>query len=621
MSDLLLSVENASVLIAGKPFFEDLTFHIHKDRKIALVGKNGAGKTTLMNIITAAREIDDGERFLYPGTTTGYMQQKADGTSGKTVREYVFEGLNEDLEDWDIDYRIEMVISPLHLNVDDKLDMLSGGQLRRAALARALVEEPDILLLDEPTNHMDLELIEWLENYINNYRGSVVIVSHDRAFLANTTNRVFWLDRGSLRTAPKGFAHFEQWSSEMLEQEGRALHNRAKKVEQEIQWANKGVKARVKRNVRRQSEAFKARDELEKDQKSYRRVTSTIELPPLTVEQSSQNVAEFFNVGKKFTDPDNGREKLILDKFNMRIKKKDRIGILGRNGSGKTTFLRMLTGEIMPDTGRIKLAKNLSFSYFDQNRSMLDDEKTIKDNLCPEGSDYLDVRGKSRHVCGYLKDFLFDPEDAWRAVSTLSGGQKNRLMLSKVLANPGSMLIMDEPTNDLDMDTLDMLTNILKSYDGTLFIVSHDRDFLDQIVTKTLAFEGDAKVEGIVGGYSDYIAFKKANSKKANKLEKTNDKKVKLAQSKEGKEAQKPKETIAFTFKLKHELEQLPKAISNLEKEVAELEEIMSDPDLYTKDADKFTRISKRLPKAKEELDNLELRWLELEEIKMISKT
>ncbi len=609
MSDLLLSVEDAGVLIAGKPFFEGLTFHIHAGRKIALVGKNGAGKTTLMNIITGEREIDDGRRFLYPATTTGYMKQKAAITAGKTVRDYVFEGLSDELEDWDIDYRIEMVIAPLLLNVDDKLENLSGGQLRRACLARALVEEPDILLLDEPTNHMDLELIEWLENYINNYRGAVVIVSHDRRFLANTTDRVFWLDRGTLKTAPKGFAHFEQWSREMLEQEGRALHNRAKKVEQEMEWANKGVKARVKRNVRRQSLAYEARDDLEKDQKAYRRVTSTIELPPMTTEQSSQNVAEFFNVGKSFISPDNGSEKKILDHFNMRIKRKDRIGILGKNGSGKTTFLKMLTGDIEPDTGRVKRAKNLTFSYFDQTRSMLRDDKTLKDNLCPEGSDYLDVRGKSRHVCGYLKDYLFDPEDAWRAVSTLSGGQKNRLMLAKILANPGSMLIMDEPTNDLDMDTLDMLTGILKSYDGTLFIVSHDRDFLDQIVTKTLAFEGDAKVEGIVGGYSDYIAFKKSQ-----KSDPADNKPTKTKKKSGAKNT--PKEPVAFTFSLKHELEKLPKSIKLLEGEIAKLEDLMSDPDLYTKDAGEFTRISKRLPEAREELDKAELRWLELEEIK-----
>ncbi len=605
MSDLLLSVEDASVLIAGKPFFEGLTFHIHAGRKIALVGKNGAGKTTLMNIITGDREIDGGKRFLFPGTTTGYMEQNASNIKGKTVRDYVFEGLNKKLEDWDIDYRIEMVIEPLHLKVDDKLENLSGGQLRRAALARALVEEPDILLLDEPTNHMDLQIIEWLEGYINAYRGAVMIISHDRTFLANTTDRVFWLDRGQLKVAPRGFRYFEEWSTELLEQEGRALHNRAKKVEQEIEWANKGVKARVKRNVRRQAEAFKARDELDKDQKSYRRVVSKIELPPLTAEESSQNVAEFFNVGKSFTDPDASRIIPILDKFNMRIKKKDRIGILGRNGSGKTTFLRLITGEEQPDVGKIKCAKNLNFSYFDQKRSMLQEDKSLKDNLCDEGSDYLDVRGKSRHVCGYLKDFLFDPEDAWRAVSTLSGGQKNRLMLAKILANPGNMLILDEPTNDLDMDTLDMLTNVLKSYDGTLFVVSHDRDFLDQVVTKTLVFEGEAKIEGIIGGYSDYIAFK--NSQKSEPEEQTEHKQKK----------DKPKkDPVPFTYKLKHELEKLPKTIKKLEEEVSKLEAILGDADLYTSDPEKFAEVSTRLPMARNELDQAELRWLELEDMK-----
>lgn len=609
MSSLILSVEDASVLIAAKPFFENMTFHIHEGRKIALVGKNGAGKTTLMNMITGDRELDDGKRFLLAGTTTGYMQQNVIPTVGKTVREYVFEGLPDDLEDWDVNYRIETVIAPLHLNVEDTLENLSGGQLRRASLARALVEQPDILLLDEPTNHMDLELIEWLEGYISRYPGAVVIVSHDRQFLANTTDRVFWIDRGSLRTAPQGFAHFEAWSKEMLEQEGRELHNRAKKVDQEIAWANKGVKARVKRNVRRQSEAFEARAQFEKDAKAFRRVTSKIELAPISADESSKNVAEFFNVCKSYGD------KAILDKFNMRIKKNDRIGILGKNGAGKTTFLRLLTGEEEQDSGKIKMAKNLSFSYFDQTRSMLQNDKSLKDNLCPEGSDYLDVRGKSRHVCGYLKDFLFDPEDAWRAVSTLSGGQKNRLMLSKILANPGSMLIMDEPTNDLDMDTLDMLTDILKQYDGTLFVVSHDRDFLDQTVTKTLAFEGNAEVDGIIGGYSDYIAFKTAKALEAkNKPAPSSAPAVKSSGT--DNSVVTSKEPAAFSYKHKRELELLPKAIKALEKEILTLETLLKDPDLYMSDADKFMNASTRLPEAQDALEEKELRWLELEEMK-----
>ncbi len=608
MSDLLLSVEEATVIIGGKPLFEGMNFNIHAGRKIALVGKNGAGKTTLMNIITGDRELDDGKRFLCPGVTTGYMQQNIKPPPGKTVREFVFEGVKADLEEWDINYRIDMVVAPLLLNVDDKLENLSGGQLRRACLARALIEEPDILLLDEPTNHMDLELIEWLEGYISRYPGSVLIVSHDRRFLANTTDRVFWLDRGKLRTAPQGFAHFHEWSTELLEQEGRALHNRAKKVEQEIAWANKGVKARVKRNVRRQAEAFQARDELEKAQKAYRRVTSKAELAPITAEESSKNVVEFFNVCKSFDD------KIILDKFNMRIKKKDRIGILGKNGSGKTTFLKMLTGNAQADSGKIKRAKNMSFSYFDQNRSMLKEEKSLKDNLCPEGSDYLDVRGKSRHVCGYIKDFLFDPEDAWRAASTLSGGQKNRLMLAKLLANPGSFMIMDEPTNDLDMDTLDMLTDILKNYDGTLFVVSHDRDFLDQVVTKTLVFEGDGEVEGIIGGYSDYIAFKK-NNEALKKAETTPAKKTQINDN-PPKEEKKKSTAKSLSYNLERELSLLPDQIKNLEQEIKTIEEKLADPDLYTKETDIFATLSTRLPEAQGELETAELRWLELEEMR-----
>lgn len=604
MSDLILSVEDASVIIAAKPFFENMTFHIHTGRKIALVGKNGAGKTTLMNMITGERDLDDGKRFLLPGTTTGYMQQHIEPTPGKTVREFVFEGLPDDLEDWDIDYRIDSIVAPLHLNIHDTLENLSGGQLRRAALARALVEQPDILLLDEPTNHMDLELIEWLEGYINAYAGAVVIVSHDRTFLANTTDRVFWLDRGRLRTAPAGFAQFEEWSKDMLEQEGRELHNRAKKVELEMEWANRGVKARVKRNVRRVAVARDMRDQLERDMKSFRRVTSKIELPPISVEESSLNVAEFFNVSKSYGD------KVILDKFNMRIRRKDRIGILGRNGAGKTTFLRLLTGEEEPDSGRIKLGKELTFSYFDQKRSMLQNDKTLKDNLCPEGADHLDVRGKSRHVCGYLKDFLFQPDDAWRAVSTLSGGQKNRLMLAKVLANPGSMLIMDEPTNDLDMDTLDMLTGILKSYDGTLFVVSHDRDFLDQVVTKTLAFEGNAQVEGIIGGYSDYIAFKRAKE-----AEEKQEAARAASAPKKSDIAKKSGVSGKLSYKLKLELENLPAEIKALEAEIESIEDLLADPDLYAQNASAFMTASNRLPIAKEELSAKEMRWLELEEM------
>ncbi len=620
MSDLILSIEDAHVLIGGKPFFEDLTFHIHEGRKIALVGKNGAGKTTLMNMITGDRELDDGERWVLPGITTGYMRQDVKPTD-QTVMDFVFEGLEETEEDWARDYKVEMVIQPLGLDVSDRLNQLSGGQLRRAALARAFVEEPDILLLDEPTNHMDLELIEWLEGYLKSYRGAVMCVSHDRAFLANTTDRVFWLDRGELKVSPRGFKYFEEWSREMLEIEGRTLHNEAKRVEQELEWANRGVKARVKRNVRRQAQAYEARDELEKKQKAYRRITSKIELPPIEAEETSKNVAEFYNVSKAYDSPREGEDKLvILDKFHMRIKKGDRIGIMGKNGSGKTSFLRILTGEEEKDSGKIKMAKDLQFSYFDQNRSELQLDKTLKDNLCPQGTDYLNVRGKQRHVCGYLKDFLFDPEDAWRTASTLSGGQKNRLMLSKVLANPGSFLILDEPTNDLDMDTLDMLTDVLLQYDGTLAVVSHDRDFLDRVVNKMLVFEGNGVVEGIVGGYSDYVAFKKAQAERDGAPQTSETAATKPVKSKDSQvqqiEAPKPKAAAKMTYKLQHELKKLPAKIEKLQGELEALQLIMADPELYMNNPEEFDRVSKAIPDVQGKLDEAETRWLELEEMR-----
>ncbi len=611
MSDLILSIEDALVLIGGKPFFEDLSFHIHRGRKIALVGKNGAGKTTLMNLVTGQRDIDDGRRWLFQGTTIGHMEQNITPIPGQTVGEYVFSGMAPKAEgEWDESYKVELIIEPLHLKVSDRMDALSGGQLRRAALARALVEEPDILLLDEPTNHMDLEIIEWLENYLKSYPGAILCVSHDKAFLANITDRVFWLDRGKMKISPRGFAYFEEWSKEMFEMEARQLHNRERKLELELEWANRGVKARVKRNVRRVQLVREEQAQLDADQKAFRRATATINLPPPDVDDTSMNIAEFINVVKKFTHPETGAEKIILDKFNLRIRKGDRIGILGRNGSGKTSFLKMLINDMEPDSGKIKRARDLQFGYFDQKRATLKLDKTLQENLCAEGSDHLDVRGGNRHVCGYLKDFLFAPEDAWRAVSTLSGGQMNRLMLAKVLANPGSFLILDEPTNDLDMDTLDMLENILKEYEGTLFIVSHDRDFMDQVVNKLLVFEGDGKVRTFVGSYSDYYKWKKAQEPKDAPAPVASPVKEK---KKAPPKAEEKKPSPKVSFKIKHELETLPDKIKGLEEQCAALEALLADGDFYRRDPDEFFKASEKFTRLKRQLDDAETRWLELD--------
>ena len=609
-SSLILSVQEGAIAFGEKVIFEDLTFHIHENDKICLVGKNGTGKSTLMNIITNNKELDAGERWVANGITIGYLQQEVIPKKGQTVYDYVFEQIKKDGEEELNKYKVEMIIAPLELKPDDKMDMLSGGQLRRACLARALVEEPDILLLDEPTNHLDLNIIEWLETYLKSYRGSILCISHDKRFLENISNKIFWLDRGDIKVCPKGFKHFDDWSTTLIEQEERELKNRQKYVEQEVAWASRGVQGRRKRNIRRLELMKIERDKLKADKSSFRRMMSTIKVGEMEdTEGTSKTVAEFFKVNKKFTSEN--KETVILENFSMRIMRGDRIGLLGKNGSGKTSFLKLLIGELKPDTGKVKLAKNLEFSYFDQKRSELNYDETVKRILCPQGGDYIDVMGKARHVCGYLKDFLFDPAMVQQQVSTLSGGQKNRLMLAKILAEPKSFLILDEPTNDLDMDTLDILEEILAHYKGTLIVVSHDRDFLDQTVTKILAFEGNGVIDGCIGGYSDYLEMQKEKKRKEKKFEEIKKKKEVVVNKA-------PKKYKKLTYKLQYELDNIPNQMSALEKEITDLEDILEDADLYSKNKERFEATSNRLTSARRELEALELRWLELDEMREV---
>ncbi|HBR69297.1 MAG TPA: ABC transporter family protein, partial [Rhodospirillaceae bacterium] len=444
---LLLSVKEAMVRYSEKPVFEDLSFNIHEGSRIALVGKNGAGKSTLMNIVTGVQDLDAGERWEEAGTTIGHLRQDIVPQPGQSVFDYIFSEIKHEERELHT-YKVDIIAEALHLDVRAQMTVLSGGQLRRAGLARALVEEPDILLLDEPTNHLDLEAIEWLEQYLRNYRGTLLCVSHDRTFLANITNQVFWLDRGKLKVSPQGFRYFDEWSEALLEQERRELKNRKAAVAIEVEWASRGVKARRKRNMRRVEQMRIMRDQLKVDEAAYRRATAKIDVKaPKDIEHSSKIIAEFHKVYKSFEE--DGRKVDILEKFSLRIQRGERIGILGKNGSGKTTFLRLLIGELKPDTGTVKTKKDIEFSYFDQKRRDLNPTDTLKKTLSPMGGDYVDVMGKHRHVCGYLKDFLFDPARAQDKVSQLSGGEKNRLMLAKILANPKNCLILDEPTNHL----------------------------------------------------------------------------------------------------------------------------------------------------------------------------
>lgn len=629
---LLLSVQNGAIAYGEKVIFDDLSLSVLEGDKICLVGKNGTGKSTLMKVITGDKDLDSGEYFLLQGTKVGYLQQEVRPKKGQTIEQYVFEQLEQSGEAELHRYKVDKVIMPLGLDPGADMTSLSGGQLRRAALARALVEEPDILLLDEPTNHLDLDGIQWLEDFLKRYRGAVLCISHDKAFLANISNKIFWLDRGRMRTSPRGFAHFDEWSTQLMEQEARELKNRQKQLEQELEWASRGVPARRKRNIRRLGLVKEEKARLKRDMSAYRQAMRRIEVGEMEVaELGSRAVAEFFKASKTFvrdaTEHQPAASIEILKAFSLRIAKGDRIGILGKNGSGKTTFLRMMLGEITPDAGKVRLAREMTVSYFDQTRRDLEDYMTVQEVLCPQGGDYIDVMGKTRHVAGYLRDFMFDPAMREQRVGTLSGGQKNRLLLARVLANPQPLLILDEPTNDLDMDTLDMLEEILAEYKGTLIVVSHDRDFLDQTVTKILAFEGNGKIDGCVGGYSDYVAYKKRRAARPDLDDEDaividdTPRAKRVVKTQEPEKSETPSAPVALqpkrlTYKLQFELDNLPAKIEKMQQEIASYTKQLQDPDFYNKDKDGFETATRRLQRTQHQLSEAEHRWLELEDMR-----
>ncbi len=600
---VLLALEDITLTMGAKLLFEGLNLHILEGDKICLVGRNGAGKTTLMRLIMQELELDAGKRFQLPGSRIGYLAQQVEFDPKLPVREFVQLGLSKDQRGEESLHRADIVLSPLDLDPDAPMGHLSGGQLRRAALAQALVAEPDILLLDEPTNHLDLTAIEWLENYLARTSSAVVCVSHDRTFLSNISQKVFWIDHGMVRVCPTGYAGFDEWQEMVMAQEARTIANMQKKLEQEESWMQGGISARRKRNQRRLNELLRLRDKLRNDKQALNKKTAEINLDPLAATNSSKIVAEFKHVTKTFDRE--GKRIKILNDFSLKIIKGDRIGILGKNGSGKSTFLKLLIGELEPDAGRIYRSKKTELAYFDQHRSALDPRKTLWKTLAPNGDYVFFGSGENRrhkHVAAYLKDFMFDPKRAKDDVGTLSGGMQNRLLLAKTLINPGNLMILDEPTNDLDMDTLDMLTGILADYAGTLIIVSHDRDFLDRTVTVTLGLDGSGHVDVIVGGYADWIA--KRDPRKAPKVEK---------KTPATPPPPKPVST-KLSYKDQRDLDLLPKRIEELEAAIARDEEALSDPGLYSGNPQKFAALTKAIEAARAEKDAAEERWLELAE-------
>ena len=594
-SDLIFSLRDVDIRFGKKEIFKNLNLNIHRNDLIALVGKNGVGKTTLMKIIMGNQELDNGELWSYPNLKISYFTQNFEIDFSKTVEEEMMKVILKD----DEKYKIDIYCNNLNLNKKDKTDNLSGGQKRRIALAKSLIPESDIVLLDEPTNHLDLECIQWLENHLKELNKVMLCVSHDRTFLSNFTNKVFWLDRSDLKISPKGFKNFDSWSGELLNQEARELRNRKQFVNLEVEWAQRGVKARVKRNVKRLERAKQLKAQLEKDESSYKLAIKSMK--PIVFKPSTDNsrlVAEFFKASVKYPNSSNK----ILKDLSIKITKNDRIGLLGKNGTGKSTFLKTLIGELEVSIGTIKIKKNLEFSYFDQLRNDLNSNKSLKEILVPNGGDYLLVQGKERHVCSYLKDFQFDPKRVNDTILSLSGGQQNRLLLSKVLSNPKTGLILDEPTNDLDLETMDLLTEMISNYKGTLLIVSHDRDFLDQTVNKIMYFEGDGNVSMFLGGYSDFLNHE-SNQNETNQ------------QKKNKPNLKKEKSSDKLSFKFKYELENLPLETAKIEEEILLIKNELNDNNLYISNPDRFEEITKNLIVLEQEFEKKETRWLELLEM------
>ena len=592
-SDLLFSLRDVEIKFGKKVIFQDLNLNLHKGDMIALVGKNGVGKTTLMKTIYGDQDLDAGELWNYPGLKVGYFNQKFEKLNNKTIEENFADLLNEQNKHF-----VDIFCNKLNLDKFANVEDLSGGQKRKVYLIRSLLKDSDVLLLDEPTNHLDLQCIEWLESYLRNLNKTIICVSHDRTFLSNFTNKVFWIDRGKLRVSPRGFKDFDKWSEELLDQEYRELRNRKQFVNIELEWANKGVKARVKRNEKRLKRAKELKAQLEKDEASYRSAIKSLR-PQVSKKSTDQSkfIAELQDVFVKYPN----QSEFVFKNLSIKISKNDRIGLLGNNGSGKSTFLRTILNEIKITKGKIKLKKNLEFSYFDQMRNDLNGRKSIKDILVPSGGDYLKVQGRDRHVCSYVKDFQFDPKNVNHTIQTLSGGEQNRLLLAKVLANPKTGLILDEPTNDLDLETLDLLTEMLSNYNGTLLIVSHDRDFLDQTVNKILHFKEDGNVSLFFGGYSDFLKSENQQVTKNKETKKSHSENNKVKSSK-----------AKLSYKFQYELEQLPNQIKNIQQELEDIKNELKDTNLYLENFERYQEITSKMEVLNSDLNTKENRWFEL---------
>lgn len=594
----IYALKNVSLAFGTNQLFRDVELYINKGDKISLVGRNGSGKSTLLKVIAGLIEPDGGDIFIQPGIKISYMPQEPDLEKFPTLRDVILAGLPK--EEADQEYRADMLIEQLKIIDWQETKSASGGERRKASLAQALINNPDILLLDEPTNHLDIATIETLEKIIAGFNGAVILISHDRMFLNNTSTTTFWLDRGEMHRNNKGFKYFEEWQEQIINQEIIEQHNLNKKIEEETEWLHKGVTARRKRNMGR----LRKLQQLRIERREQIKQTGNINLNIDEGDFRSKLVIEAKHIFKNFGD----RE--IIKDFSTRVIRGNKIGIVGPNGAGKTTLIKMLTKRLEPDSGTVRIGKNLEEAYFDQNRISLNLKKTLWQTLCDKG-DHIYVQGKYRHVVAYLKDFLFKPEQAHCPVGALSGGEKNRLMLAVALAIPSNFLVLDEPTNDLDMDTLDLLQEVLDDYAGTILIVSHDRDFLDRVVTSVIYMKGDGTVYEHAGSYSDLLDKLKeqearmplkTESKKADKTEK-----VTLSKSQKSNK---------LSYKQQRLLEVLPQEIEALENDINDIENALTDADLYSRSPEEFNRLTDELRQKQKDKEDKENEWLEIQMLK-----
>ena len=593
----LLQLSDIALTFGGDPVFENLGLVIQQGDRLALVGRNGSGKSTLMKVMAGLVEADKGDITAGPGVTVGYMEQDPDLSGFETLGDFASHGLDPGEL-----YKVERAGEGLKFDPERPVATASGGERRRAALARLMALEPELMLLDEPTNHLDIEAIAWLEDELKSTRAAYLIISHDRAFLNALTRATLWIDRGAVRRQEIGFQGFEAWRDQIWEEEDMQRHKLNRKIKSEARWAVEGISARRKRNQGR----VRALQELRAERSSQIKRQGTAAMALETGPKSGHKVMEAINITKVFGN------KVILHDFSLTVNRGDRIALVGPNGVGKTTLLNMLIGKEQPDSGEVKIGTNLALALFDQARAQLDGDMTLWDSLTGDPdmrvsrkADQILVRGNPKHVVGYLKEFLFDEAQARAPVRSLSGGEKARLLLAKLMARESNILVLDEPTNDLDVETLDLMQELLGSYDGTVILVSHDRDFLDRVAATTIAMEGDGKATVYAGGWTDYLAQRGMEDFSDSVL------KSKTSSAKAVKET---KVQLGLSFTEKHRLEALPAEIERIGAEIGKLEELLSDPALFTEQPAKFQKASDALVLRHEKLSDAEEEWLMLEE-------